>query len=101
MPQRRRLPEGDLRGDCRVVFAGAGLKHAGHVHTLNGLVAGIGMVVIGELMGGKVIGSMCGGQPGGEGAAAAVRRSRPMTPPHGRVCCTDPADAARPPSYST
>jgi hypothetical protein len=63
-------------GDClkaiceglvATIFAGAGIKHAGHVHSLNGLVAAVAMVAIGELMGGKVIGSMCGGQPGGEG----------------------------------
>lgn len=62
-----------LKAICEAVvasiFAGAGWKHAAHVKSLNAFVAGIAMVVVGEFIGGKVVGSMCGGQPEGPGNA--------------------------------
>jgi hypothetical protein len=71
-----------LKAMCEAVvasiFAGAGWKHAAHVHSINGLIAGVGMVVIGEMIGGKVIGSMCGGQPGGEGGGGGGGSSPPL-----------------------
>ena len=53
------------------IFAGAGWKHAIHVTSLGALAGAVAMVVVGEFLGAKAVGSMCGEQPGGEGGGAA------------------------------
>jgi hypothetical protein len=47
------------------IFAGAGWRHAIHVTSLGALAGAVAMVVVGEFLGAKTVGSMCGEQPGG------------------------------------